>query len=527
MAVERLSLSILVPVYNEQHLVAQSLNRLRALADSPTISRVQVIVVDDGSTDGTSAVLDAYRDARASEAHPSFRWVFLKHPRNCGKGQAVVTALDAATCDVCVVHDADLEYHPHDLNRIVEVFIKERADAVFGSRFAGGGVRRILNYRHELGNRLLTSFCNLVTNLNVTDMETCYKAVRTDLFKSIPLESTDFRFEVELTIKLAKRHARIYEIPISYSGRTYDEGKKISWRDGYRALFAIAKFGASDNVYKTDRYGSQMLGRLSRAHRYNGWLAQTIREFCGNRVLEIGSGVGNITRHLIPRTEYIVSDVNPLYLQALNALTRDRPYLEAAYCDVTDSQSFPNTPNGFDTVICLNVIEHIEDDRAALTNIKRVLADNGRAIILVPQGQWNFGTLDEVLEHKRRYSKETLRELAAACGMRVTRLLELNRIGTIAWFLNGKLLRRRTFGLLQIQMLNCLTPLFRAVDFLVPLPAISLIAIMERQPEEMATEELSMAALDGNHGKETLRFSPNRNLETGNDAPAQYGDVRR
>src|SRR5262249_28736326 len=153
---------------------------------------------------------------------------------------------------------------PKDLLRIVEVFIREEVDAVFGSRFGGGDMRRVLNYRHQVGNHLLTFLCNLVTNLNLTDMETCYKAVKTELFKSIPFESTDFRIEPEIAIKLAKRHARIYEIPISYSGRTYEEGKKINWTDGYRALCAILRYGLSDNIYKQDAYGSQMLGRLSR-----------------------------------------------------------------------------------------------------------------------------------------------------------------------------------------------------------------------------------------------------------------------
>src|SRR6266545_2404018 len=147
--------------------------------------------------------------------------------KHSGKGKAVLTALERATCDIAVIHDADLEYHPKDLNRIVEVFVDQEADAVFGSRFAGGRVRRVLLYRHELGNRFLTFLCNMATNLNLTDMETCYKAVRTQLLKSIPIESNDFRIEPELTIKLAKRNARIFEVPISYSGRTYDEGKKI------------------------------------------------------------------------------------------------------------------------------------------------------------------------------------------------------------------------------------------------------------------------------------------------------------
>src|SRR6266852_3318319 len=150
-------------------------------------------------------------------------------------------------------------------------------------------------------------------------METCYKAVRTRLLKSIPLESSDFRIEPELTVKLAKRQARIFEIPISYSGRSYQEGKKITWLDGARALFALFKFAFSDSVYQRDAYGSHTLARLARARNFNDWMADVIRRYCGSRLLEIGSGTGNLTRRLVPRTQYVASDINPLYLQALEA----------------------------------------------------------------------------------------------------------------------------------------------------------------------------------------------------------------
>jgi glycosyltransferase involved in cell wall biosynthesis len=475
------SLSVLVPVYNEQHLVTTSLGRLEVLEQSPHLERIEVIVVDDCSTDGTTAVLKAFEEERARQAGSRIAWTFLRHDRNRGKGGAIRTALERATCEVTVIHDADLEYHPKDLLRIVEVFVEEQADVVYGSRFAGGAARRVLLFRHELGNRLLTFLTNLVTNLNITDMETCYKAVRTSLLQSIPIVSDDFRLEPELTIKLAKRHARIFEIPISYSGRTYQEGKKINWKDGVAALWAIARFALSDDIYKRDEYGSQILARLGRAPRFNAWMADTIRPFCGQRVLEIGSGVGNLTQRLIPRREYTVSDINPLYLQTLASLRQDRPYLDVAFCDVTDVASFPRREEGYDTVICLNVIEHVPDDRAALENIRSALGPDGRAIVLVPQGQWNFGTLDEVLGHHHRYSKETLRKVAADAGLEVERILDFNRTGTAAWFLNGKLLRRRSFGLLQIKLLNLLTPLFRLADRFVPLPALSLIAVMRNR----------------------------------------------
>src|SRR3954464_5138347 len=477
------SLSVLVPVYNERFLVATSLERLKVLATSEDLDRVEVIVVDDASTDETPAVLAQFE--RSQRADPKMTWLFLRHERNGGKGQAIRTALERATCEITVIHDADLEYHPRDLLRIVRVFVEERADAVFGSRFTGAEVRRVLLYRHELGNRLLTFLTNLVTNLNLTDMETCYKAVRTSLLKSIPLVSNDFRIEPELTIKLAEAPPILFEVPISYSGRTYAEGKKINWRDGFAALWAIVRFALSDRIYRDDEYGSQILARLSRAPRFNAWMADTIRPYCGSTVLEIGSGVGNLTRKLLPRDRYVASDINPLYLQTLKNLQSDRPYLRSSYCDVTDLATFPKDAEPYDTVICLNVIEHVPDDRVSLRNIATVLADGGRAIVLVPQGQWNYGTLDEVLGHRRRYDEASLRPLAADCGLEVERIVPFNRIGTIAWYLNGKVLRRRIFGLGQIMLLNLLTPLFRMLDGWLPVPPLSLIAVL-RKPASVA-----------------------------------------
>jgi SAM-dependent methyltransferase len=381
---------------------------------------------------------------------------------------------------------------------MVKVFIEEElVDAVYGSRFAGGEHRRILFYRHELGNRLLTFLTNVITNLNLTDMETCYKAVRTDLLKSIPIESNDFRLEPEITIKLAKRGARIFEVPISYSGRTYEEGKKINWRDGFRALRAMVKFAISDQIYQADPYGSGTLARLARASKFNLWMADTIRTYCGTRVLEIGSGVGNLTRKLIPREQYVASDINPHYLGPLKALSSERPYLSATYCDVADSASFPRIDDGFDTVICLNVIEHIKDDVSALSNIRRVLAENGTAIVLVPNGPWNFGTFDEMLGHHRRYTKKSLTKLAHDSGFVVEKMLEFNRIGTPAWFLNGKIMRRRVFGLFQVWMLDLLTPVFRVVDKVLPFPPLSLIAVLGKSATGASTpavEESKSAA---------------------------------
>jgi SAM-dependent methyltransferase len=249
--------------------------------------------------------------------------------------------------------------------------------------------------------------------------------------------------------------------------------------DGWKAIGAILRFWWSDHLYQDDEYGSQILGRLARAPRFNAWMADVVRPFCGRRVLEIGSGTGNLTRRLIPRDQYVASDINPLYLSTLRSLTADRPYLDVTLTDVTRGDSFPRVEGGFDTVVCLNVVEHVDDDVGALANIRAVLAPGGRAIVLVPQDPGLFGTLDEVLGHRRRYTLASLERLAAEAGFEVRQVETFNRVGRPAWWLNGRLLRRRDFGLFQVMMLNLLTPLFRLVDRALPWGALSLIAVLE------------------------------------------------
>jgi glycosyltransferase involved in cell wall biosynthesis len=476
------SLAILVPAYNEQYLIEASLKRLSVLDESPRLERIQVIVVDDCSKDATPQAIARFQKfLETSSDYKKFSWVWLRHDVNQGKGAAIRTALKYADTDLVVIHDADMEYHPQDLLQMVDLFLFEDADAVFGSRFMPGGYKRALFFRHALGNKLLTFLCDMVCDLNLTDMETCYKMVRADLLKSIPLESATFDVEPELAIKLAKRGSRIFEVPISYSGRTYAEGKKIGWRDGVRALWAIFHYAASDRIYADDAHGGEILMRLNRAPRFSKWMADVVRPYLGSRVLEIGAGIGNLTMNLIPRTIYWATDVNPSYLESLARMRSSRPYLDVAYVDAARADTYPQDQH-FDSVICLNVVEHLEDDLGALRNIYDVLADGGRAIVLVPCGPKLFGTLDEVLGHFRRYTIPQLREVSERAGFTVETVLEFNRAGSPAWWLNGRVLKRTTFGLAQIRMLNFLTPLFRKIDSILPFPPLSIIAIL-RKPD--------------------------------------------
>jgi SAM-dependent methyltransferase len=315
----------------------------------------------------------------------------------------------------------------------------------------------------------------------LTDIETCYKAVKTDLLKTIPIESNDFRIEPELTIKLAKRRAKIFEVPISYSGRTYEEGKKIGWKDGFKALWSIIKFGFSDNIFTHDSYGAKIIFRLSKARKFNNWMSETISPYVGQNILEIGAGIGNLTAAFLPRKSYNATDVNPLYLKMFNRLKENSPFLKTAYLDLNDVSTFQRLGKRFDTVICLNVLEHIEDDQAALRNIACLLDPGGMAVVLVPQGQWLYGSLDRVLGHVKRYSQKELEYLSDQTGFDCNKMIEFNRVSSLPWFLNGRVFKTKTFSKFQMIMLEFFVPLFKVIDKFLPWPSTSLIAILTKK----------------------------------------------
>lgn len=234
-----MKLSVVMPVYNEHATLRRAVERVLSVG-----LELEILCVDDGSTDGSRDIL-----ATLEKEYPQLR-LFLQ-PHNMGKGAALRRGISEAIGDYVIIQDADLEYDPNDYRRLLEPLESGQADVVYGSRFLGSGPHRVLYFWHRVANWLLTLLSNMITNLNMTDMETCYKVFRREVIQAIPLEEDRFGFEPEVTVKIAKRNLRVYEVGISYWGRTYAEGKKIGWRDGVQALWCLIKYAVKEPQLKT------------------------------------------------------------------------------------------------------------------------------------------------------------------------------------------------------------------------------------------------------------------------------------
>jgi glycosyltransferase involved in cell wall biosynthesis len=230
-----MKLSVIVPIYNERATLRDVVAKVLSVP-----LEIELICVDDGSRDGSREIL-----SDLEKQYPQLRIFF--QPQNMGKGAALRRGIQEATGDYVIVQDADLEYDPAEFPTLLEPLIQGNADVVYGSRFLGGRPHRVLYFWHSVGNWLLTLLSNCLTNINLTDMETCYKVFRREIIQSIPIEENRFGFEPEITVKVAKRRLRIYEVGISYCGRTYKEGKKIGWKDGFRALWCLLKYSVTED----------------------------------------------------------------------------------------------------------------------------------------------------------------------------------------------------------------------------------------------------------------------------------------
>ena len=462
-------LSVVVPCYNE----AATIRRILAhVAAQPVVH--EIIVVDDFSRDGTREIL---RDLAAGWTADAPPLRVFHQPRNMGKGAALRAGFQHATGELTIVQDADLEYDPREYPKLIQPILDGDADVVYGSRFAGFP-RRVLYFWHQMGNNVLTLLSNMTTNLNLTDMETCYKVFRTDVLKSIPLRSDRFGFEPEVTAKAAKLGCRIYEVPISYHGRTYAEGKKIGWKDGVSAIWTILKYWLSDDVGVGT--GDLPLRVPKEAHKYSRWLYELIRPHLGRELLEVGAGLGTMTKHLLPHGNLTTTDVSPACLRELRRNFADYPQVRVDTLDITRN-SYPRTEI-YDTVVCVNVLQHLEDDVQALRHMRSLLKPGGRLVLYVPSNPRLFCEIDRKVGHHRRYLAEEVRAKLRTAGFRTAHLRSHNLVGALGWWIQGKVLGRKRINASAVGGLNLMMPFTRLQDRLKLESrfALSILAVGER-----------------------------------------------
>lgn len=478
--VNRPVLSVIMPVFNEHATIRRVIQKVQDV----DISK-EIIVVDDCSSDGTTDVLKKFQieldSQNGQNSRPAIRFLF--HKTNMGKGAALRTGIQHANGQIVIIQDADLEYNPEEYKTVLKPILDGDADVVYGSRFRGD-VRRVLYFWHTIGNRFLTLLSNMCTNLNLSDMETCYKAFKSEIIKSIPLRSNRFGFEPEITAKVAKLRCAIYEVPISYRGRSYAEGKKINWKDGISAVYTILKYWVIDDLYEATA-GLRTLRIMEGAGKYNEWLFDQCKSYLGKRVLETGSGVGNITKYLVDREHVVATDVVDFYLDELGRHYGDVPHVKVKPFNLLEEDTARRIriDHKLDSILSMNVLEHIEDDLTALQNINRALEEKGKLVLVVPAHQACFSDMDKNLGHFRRYSKKGMEELLKKAGFSIQKMRYLNWIAAVGWFVNGKIFRRKLIPSRQVRAFDFLVKLLALEKYINPPFGLSLMVVADKVSE--------------------------------------------
>ena len=432
-------LSVVMPCYNEAATVVEVLEHVLR---SPYVA--EVVVVDDGSSDGTLELARTVEDPRIR---------VLSQPVNMGKGAALRRGFQEVTAEFVIVQDADLEYDPDEYGEVLAPLIDGRADVVYGSRFVGKGAHRVLYYWHSVGNRFLTTTSNMLTNLNLTDMETCYKAFRREVIQSVDIQEDRFGFEPEITAKVARQGCRIFEVGISYSGRTYAEGKKIGWRDGVRAFYSIVRYSsiferagrrpgahevAPAAFDESDAELASVLDSLRDADNYADWIYDLCAPHLGTEVLEIGAGHGELTERLIEGRFVTATDLSKRCVEELQARYAGMANVDVRHADIAALDD----DRRYDSVVLINVLEHIPDDLAALQDLRALLKPGGRLIVFSPAFEGLYSDFDHKIGHHRRYRRSQLITVANRAGLEYVDARYVNSIGAFAWWLFARRLHQ-------------------------------------------------------------------------------------
>lgn len=464
-------LSVLIPVYNERAFLRPLVEKVLSV-QLPRGLQKELILVDDASTDGTDRII-----AGLVEKYPAIR--AFRQDKNSGKGAAIRRAIQEMTGEYAIIQDADLEYDPGEYPAVLKPLLEGHADVVYGSRFAAREMRRVLFYHHKLGNLALTHLSNFFTGLDLTDMETCYKAFRADVLKTIPLRSERFGMEPEITAKIAKRGCRIYEVPVNYYGRGYADGKKIGWKDGLQAVWTILKYRLIDDCYEA-HYGRRHLRDFLSSRKSSLRVATELAPYLGGTITEIGAGIGNLSRRLPKCEQLVVTESDAECLEVLHSIYDDNDLVEVVALDPhsTDSvrallQAHAASERGVrsETVVCANLLQYLPDDVTALRNLRELILPGGNLALAVPA----VGAINPETGVLRRYTKDSLRQALRSAGYEVDRLWSC---GFPAWAL-GQLGGEP--GKFRLKTADMLQSIARPFERCLHLPGGCLLAVARPQ----------------------------------------------
>ncbi len=455
-------LSIIIPVYNELNTLLEVLRRVQAEPYDK-----EIIIVDDYSTDGTRKLFNIIDDSNVK---------IILNDKNKGKGYCIQRAIREITGDIVIIQDADLEYNPQDYGILIEKILQGKADVVYGSRFLGS--HRIFLFYHYLGNACINILANFLFNTVLTDFMTGYKVFKAGILKSLNLKAERFGIESEITAEVFRRKCRVYEVPVSYEGRNYEDGKKIKWTDFFVCVYWLIRplFRRIDNAQED----SLLKMRIMRNNYL--WIYTKIKPFLNSPILEIGAGLGSLSRYLSWKgRSLILIDIENNSLSYLKEKFIGNPWVKVFRKDITENIDELKEYN-INTVVAVNVLEHIKDDESVLMKINSLLKSGGMLILIVPAHKILFSPFDKRVSHYRRYSMKGLYAKLKAAGFDVEKITHHNFLSAIGWWVNFKLLRKKHMPKLSLWMVDRLIPAISFIERHIPIPfGLSLFAVAKKR----------------------------------------------